>query len=234
MRNVMGSAAAARPDRRRFLLTGLGVVGGAVLAAGSMSGTGFAAAGPAAKTEKTWKGKTGANGWQVLSSAPVHRVEGTGGVQFSAVAGDVATVLTHVVRRFHYEIDALRDGEVTGHTANREVAAPYESNHLSGTAIAIRPLRYPLGARDGLFPHELVVVRDILADLEGVVQWGGDSTPAKESHFGIAVRPGDARLRQVASKIRGWDATPGVGAGATDALAPGRLKAAKALAAGRS
>ncbi|WP_331741780.1 glycoside hydrolase domain-containing protein [Streptomyces sp. NBC_01006] len=99
---------------------------------------------------------------------------------------------------------------------------------------AIRALRYPLGARDGLFPHELVVVRDILADLEGVVQWGGDSTPAKESHFGIAVRPGDARLRRVASKIRGWDATPGVGAGATDALAPGRLKAAKALAADRS
>ncbi|MFK0050253.1 hypothetical protein ACIQU4_40370 [Streptomyces sp. NPDC090741] len=86
----------------------------------------------------------------MLASAPVHRVEGTGGVHFSAVAGDVATVLTHVVRRFHYEIDALRDGEVTGHTSHREVTAPYESNHLSGTAIAIRPLRYPLGAQDGL------------------------------------------------------------------------------------
>ncbi|WP_331721105.1 hypothetical protein [Streptomyces sp. NBC_00454] len=231
MRNVMASAAAARPDRRRFLLTGLGIAGGAVLAAGPLSGTGFAAAGPVAKT---WKGKTGANGWPVLASAPVHRVEGTGGVHFSAAAGDIATVLTHVVRRFHYEIDALRDGEVAGHTSHREVAAAYESDHLSGTAIAIRPLRYPLGARDGLFPHELVVVRDILADLEGVVQWGGDSTPAKESHFGIAVRPGDARLSRVASKIRGWDATPGVGAGATDALAPGRLKAAKALTPGRN
>lgn len=233
MSDVMTQA--MRIDRRRFLVTGVGVAGGAALVAGGMSGTAAAApavpAVPAAPAAKEWHGRTTANGWPVVAAAPSHRVEGAGGVRFGALDGDVATVLTHVVRRYHYEIHTLGTTEVTGHTAARAVAAPYESNYLSGTAIAIRPLLYPVRARDGFFPHELVVVRDILADLEGVVKWGGDESTAKESHFQIDVRPGDSGLRRVAAKLRGWDEQPGEGAGTIDALAPGRVKAAKALAA---
>ncbi|MFE0509136.1 hypothetical protein [Streptomyces sp. NPDC058964] len=216
-------------DRRRFLLTGLGVAGGAALAVGGMTTTATAATASAAGTR--WRKKTSANGWRVLDSAPAHRVEGTGGVHFDAVEGDVATVLTHVVRRFHYEIDTLTAGEVTGHTTAHTVAAPYESNYLSGTAIAIRPLLYPTRARGGFFPNELLVIRDILADLEGVVRWGGDLKPAKESHFQIDVKPGDATLRRVAAKLRGWELEPGEGPGTVEATIPARMKAAKALAA---
>ncbi|MFI0965770.1 hypothetical protein ACH4S8_30905 [Streptomyces sp. NPDC021080] len=229
MRDV--TTPAIRFDRRRFLLTGLGAAGGAALAADGMSSTAFAATPVAAAAAGQWRKKTSANGWPVLDSAPAHRVEGTGGVRFEAADGDVATVLTHVVRRFHYEIDTLGTGEVTGHTTSRTVAAAYESNHLSGTAIAIRPLLYPVRAQGGFFPPELVVVRDILADLEGVVKWGGDLKPAKESHFQIDVRPGDAALRRVAAKLRGWELKPGEGAGTIEATAPARMKAADALAA---
>ncbi|MBD0745353.1 hypothetical protein [Streptomyces sp. CBMA152] len=228
MRDVIPPA--IRLDRRRFLFAGLGVAGGAVLASGGMATTAVAAT-PVAPRNAQWGKSTSANGWPVLAHAPAHRVEGTGGVHFDAVDGDVATVLTHVVRRFHYEIDTLGAGEVGGHTTSRTVAAAYESNYLSGTAIAIRPLLYPARAQGGFFPHELVVIRDILADLEGVVKWGGDLTPAKESHFQIDVKPGDAALRRVAAKLRGWELTPGEGAGTIEATAPARMKAAKALAA---
>ncbi|GAA0580099.1 hypothetical protein [Streptomyces crystallinus] len=223
--------------RRRFLVAGAGVAGGAALVAGGMPGTAVAApapavpAVPAAPAAKEWQGRTSANGWPVVGTAPSHRVEGAGGVSFASLDGDVATVLTHVVRRYHYEIHTLGVHDLAGHTTGRAVAAPYESNYLSGTAVAIRPLLYPVRARDGFFPHELVVVRDILADLEGVVKWGGDLAVPKESHFQIDVRPGDSGLRRVAAKLRGWELKPGEGAGAVDALAPGRLKAAKALAA---
>ncbi|MFK8908032.1 hypothetical protein [Streptomyces sp. YS-3] len=227
----------ARIDRRRFLVAGAGVAGGAALVAGGTAGTARAAtppavpAVPAAPAATEWRGRTSANGWPVVTSAPSHRVEGAGGLGFTALDGDVATVLTHVVRRYHYELHTLGAGEVVGHTTARAGAAPYESNHLSGTAVAIRPLLYPVRSRDGFFPHELVVVRDILADLEGVVKWGGDEPVPKESHFQIDVRPGDSGLRRVAAKLRSWELRPGEGAGAIDALAPGRLKAAKALAA---
>ncbi|MFI6474887.1 hypothetical protein ACIBL5_32055 [Streptomyces sp. NPDC050516] len=223
MRDVMTPA--IRLDRRRFLLTSLGATAGAALTLGGVTTTVAAAAGT------QWRGRTSANGWRVLDSAPAHRVEGTGGVHFDAADGDVATVLTHVVRRFHYEIATLAPGEVTGHTTSHTVAAPYESNYLSGTAIAIRPLLYPARAQGGFFPHELMVLRDTLADLEGVVKWGGDLRPAKESHFQIDVKPGDPALRRVAAKLRGWELKPDEGAGTIEATTPARLKAAKALAA---
>ncbi|MFI1098861.1 hypothetical protein [Streptomyces melanogenes] len=232
MSDVMTQA--LRVDRRRFLVAGAGVAGGAALVAGGMSGTAVAApapAVPAVPAAKEWQGRTSANGWPIVGTAPSHRVEGAGGVSFASLDGDVATVLTHVVRRYHYEIHTLGVHDLTGHSAGRAVAAPYESNYLSGTAIAIRQLLYPVRARDGFFPHELVVVRDILADLEGVVKWGGDESPPKESHFQIDVRPGDSGLRRVAAKLRGWEERPGAGAGTIDALAPGRVRAAKALAA---
>lgn len=102
--------------------------------------------------------------------------------------GDAATLLSHVARRFHYEIDQLREKDVTGHTTSRGVRRPHESNHRSGTATVIRPHAYPLGVRGGPYPQELVVVRDILAELDGAVVWGGDFVSPQESHFEIAWR----------------------------------------------
>ncbi|CAM5444310.1 hypothetical protein SCANM124S_03807 [Streptomyces canus] len=49
--------------------------------------------------------------------------------------------------------------------------------------MAIRPLYYPLGAdkATGMTEQERTVVRDILADCQDVVAWGGDLDPVKES-----------------------------------------------------
>ncbi|WP_314247865.1 hypothetical protein [Streptomyces sp. DSM 40907] len=191
--------------------------------------TAVAAEGPVAPGRTSaWRGGKSANGWPVLSTAPTQLIEGSE-VSVPLLDGDVATILLHLARRFHYEIDTLRQGEVTGHTASRTVAADYESNHLSGTAIAIRPSFYPIGMRDGLYRHELVVIRDILAELDGTVAWGGDAKTPKESHFHIALRPGHPKIKGVARKIRGWNDTPGQGAGTVDAFEPSRRRAAAAF-----
>lgn len=221
---------ATRITRRRILAGTAGLAGSLALRLGPWAEPGVASARQQVPVPqpRPWTGAHSDNGWPVVTEAPVHAIEGTD-AEVALLEGDVVVVLLHVARRLSYEIAVLRPDEVTGHRADRTVAAPYESNVLSGTAITIREPLYPIGVAGGLYPQELVVVRDALADCDGVVRWGGDLEPAKESHFQIDVPPGSADLARAASTIRSWGATTGVGAGATDPLAPGRRNAARAL-----
>ncbi|MFE5560685.1 hypothetical protein [Streptomyces sp. NPDC056544] len=99
-----------------------------------------------------------------------------------------------------------------------------------GTAVQIRPGHYPHGARGGFHPVQTAVVRDVLAELEGVVRWGGgDSTP-DESLFYLDAPPGDDRLTRVAARLRGWQEDPARGAGThVDVQDPRRRQAAQEL-----
>ncbi|KPH99575.1 hypothetical protein OK074_0704 [Actinobacteria bacterium OK074] len=221
--------AASRRDFLRSAATpavAVGAVGGGTQVAGAgtayaADGTGAASAGAStgssASASASSSGPVSANGWPVDTSPNTggsvwtRPVPGTGfGVEVAI--GDVETILVHVVRRFHYEVDALRAGDVIGY---RPLARTedYETNHASGTAVDIRPDSYPAGARGGFYAPELAVVRDILADCEGVVKWGGDFATPDESHFQIDVPPGSTELTRVAAKLRTWNATPGEGAG---------------------
>ncbi|GAA2263272.1 M15 family metallopeptidase [Streptomyces indiaensis] len=203
-----------------------------VLGLGAGAAIAVAAAGPAQAAptagERAWTERESANGWPVLDHAGKFRVEGTD-VDVSLAEGDVATVLLHVARRFAYEVDMLLPGDLQGHTTEREISSAFESNHLSGTAIAIRPMHYPLGAdvkNTGMSEAEQIIVADILADCEGVIAWGGHLQPVKQSHFQIAVEPGNPRLKKHADRIQGWNSAPGRGAGTIDAFAPARRRRA--------
>ncbi|MEU1055017.1 hypothetical protein [Streptomyces sp. NPDC005876] len=210
------------PSRRQVLTVGAAVTAAAVL-------TDLGAPAQADAATNTWAKSASRNGWPVLQAADSFVIEGSGH-SVRLADGDAATVLLHIARRFHYEIDALRSGDVHGWTDDRSVSEAYESNYLSGSALAIRPAGYPVGAHGNFYPNEMIVIRDILAELDGVVAWGGDFTTPKESHFEIAVRPAHPRLKGVARKIRGWDEDPGMaGAGATDAFEPARMKRARAF-----
>lgn len=165
---------------------------------------------------------------KTLDEAASHTVEGSGPT-VDLANGGAATLLLHVVRRFHYEIDRLREKDVTGHTTSREVRRPHESNHLSGTATAIRPHAHPLGGCGGLYPQEPVVVRDILAELDGAVVWGGDFVPPRESRFELAPGPARPKARGVARKLRSRRDVPGLGAGTAGVFDPERRAAVKAF-----
>jgi hypothetical protein len=166
---------------------------------------------------RTLTGSNSPNGWPINADADAdgsvwtRPVAGAGStVQVSI--GDVETILVHVIRRFHYEIDSLRPDEIIGFRKAAGVKG-YQLNHASGTAVDLRPGYYPVGAGGGFYPPQLAVVRDILADCEGLVKWGGDFTTPDEAHFQIDVPPTDQRVAALANKLRNWTAAPGVGAG---------------------
>jgi hypothetical protein len=213
--------------RRRVIVAAGASAAGAAL----WSSTAQAAPSPTAPLPPGRRGTT-QNGWPVVAKTDVsgQLIEGSDAA-VSLRTGDAATVLLHVARRFSYEIDSLRAGEVTGYTTDTVARAAFESNYRSGTAVAIRPDRYPFGVSGNYFARELLVVRDILAECAGVVRWGGDDpTTPKESHFQIDVRPGDPALAKLAGTIRGWNGHHGQGAGAPhDPLDPTRRAAAQDL-----
>ncbi|WP_328905173.1 hypothetical protein OG230_20475 [Streptomyces sp. NBC_00234] len=151
-----------------------------------------------------WRGDVSANGWPIDPDAiRTLRIEGSG-ASAALCEGAAATVLLHVARRWHYEIAPLDTGEgggITAHTERRAIGADFESNHLSGTAVALHPTAYPLGGGEGMWPHHELIVRDILADCEGTVTWGGDLDPVKLSHFHLRARPGSPVLAAVAARL---------------------------------
>lgn len=180
------------------------------------------------------KPPTSANGWTLakqanhISTVWTRPVAGTG-LTFDVRIGDVELILVHVIRRFHYEVEQLRRIDLAGwRKAGTLRKGAAESNLASGTAVRIRP---GASAKGGLFPLQELVLRDILADCEGVVRWGGDDSDVDESLFYIATGPDDALVTKVADKIRDWDATPGRGAGtAVDVRSPSRRTRADRLA----
>lgn len=181
---------------RRTLLGATAGVGTLVLApavpAGAAAGSGI------------WDRDVSANGWSIdPATVGQYRVEGSGSSMILR-HGYPAAVLLHIARRWHYEIAALdtgEGGEVTAYTRNRRVQTKFESNYLSGTAIALHPTSYPLRGSESLWPHHVAIVRDILVDCEGTVVWGGDLSPIKASHFQLVAGPGDKVLRGVAARL---------------------------------
>ncbi|GAB1640085.1 hypothetical protein [Krasilnikovia sp. MM14-A1259] len=166
------------------------------------------------------------DGWPAVGAARItqHRIEGSDAV-VALLPGPTAAVLLHVARRFHYEVDALAAGEATGYRGAGD------RHHRSGTALELRPGSYPAGAAGNLYPQQLAMVRDILAECDGVVRWGGDD-PARpmEGHFRIDVPPGDARLHQLVARLEQWADEPDQGAGvAVDPAAPDRRQASITL-----
>jgi hypothetical protein len=185
--------------RRRTVLTlGVGAAAAAVLPRPDAA---FAA-------EKT-AGK--AAGKAVGRIVPV-TVEGTG-ISVRLAAGAAATVLVYVARRFHYEIDTLRAGDL--------VADP------SGVAIDIRPGFYPAGVTGGFLPYQLIVIRDILAQCDGLVRWGGDSQPASEGRFELVEPATDPKIGALAKRLGLRSERPG--AGMAKPFTAARIKKAETL-----
>ncbi|MGP3952851.1 hypothetical protein [Streptomyces sp. 7N604] len=214
---------------RRAVVKGAAVIG-AVAAMGSFA-PGTASATPKAEPKKP---PTSANGWPLekeanhISTVWTRPVAGTG-LKVDVRIGDVELILVHVIRRFHYEVEQIQRIDLAGwrDIGKLRKGLP-ESNLASGTAVQIRP---GAGAKGGLFPSQELTLRDILADCEGVVRWGGDDSEVDESLFYIDAGPNDERVRKVADKLRRWDATPGQGAGVeADILSPSRRSRADRLA----
>ncbi|MEU3146135.1 hypothetical protein [Streptomyces sp. NPDC006999] len=166
------------------------------------------------------------NGWALADEVDVGQgvwsrpVSGTG-FALDTRLGAVETVLVHIVRRRHYEIETLREGEVAGWRPIGELDADGpESNQASGTAVAIRPDAYVKGVAGGLTRTQRKTVDSILEDCGSVIRWGGRDRTPYEALFYIDVppskeerRPAGHPVEKLADTLRRWNRTPGVGAG---------------------
>ena len=121
------------------------------------------------------------NGWS-LTSVPLAAIT-AGGHSTQVRAGAVATVLEHVARRFHAEVEPL----VTFYgwrsvATNAVVGGHPRSNHPSGTALDFNGYRHPYKAPVNFSAAQVAAIRRILAEVAPVVRWGGD--------FGAKLRDG--------------------------------------------
>jgi hypothetical protein len=131
----------------------------------------------------------------------VNGVPFPGGVR----SGDVETVFRHLVEQFARRVEALVTPGCWGYyykqSANSVVLL---SCHSSGTAIDVNAPRHPNGKRGTFTAAQVAQIRAILAELSGVVYWGGDAwgdgTP-DEMHFEIKTGVTAAQVAAAARKL---------------------------------
>lgn len=131
---------------------------------------------------------TSQNGWLVATAA--QQDDGLyAGVEFpnGALAGDVAWVFRWLVEQLDYWVEPIVDGSCWGWYV-KPVAGQTTgySNHSSGTAMDYNATKHGLGAEDTFTPAQVSTVHRLLAELDGVVRWGGDYSGRKDPmHFEI-------------------------------------------------
>ena len=76
------------------------------------------------------------------------------------------------------------------------------SNHAGGYALDLNAPSHGLGAVGTFSPAQVRAIRSVLAEVNGVVRWGGDYTGRKdEMHVEIVGTP--AQVAAVAARLRG-------------------------------
>ncbi|WP_146251994.1 M15 family metallopeptidase [Xylanimonas oleitrophica] len=163
---------------------------------------------------------TSQNGWTVHPTSdvlvPLRWITGR------VLPGDVHTVFDYLCRRFDAEVEPIRQDWSWGwaYRAIRGQTSGY-SNHASATAIDLNAPAHPLGADPmrTFGAAKVAAIRSILADLDGVVRWGGNYTGRKDAmHFEINA---DARrVAAVAARIRGGSLATKPGASAPTTAIP--------------
>lgn len=151
------------------------------------------------------------NGWPVVGPGAVidravHGVEFPNGW----LKGDVDVVFTHLIDRLHNEVEPIdrktprppvTPGSCWGWFVKRIEGSSTISNHASGTAIDYNAQAHPMGVRNTYSATDRAKIRAILADLDGVVRWGGDYTGRPDDmHFEI--HADRAAVARVADRIR--------------------------------
>lgn len=148
------------------------------------------------------------NGWPASPDKRAINVQPFGdsyGVPFpgGVKGGDVAVTLGYVARNLHHRVEPVVSGWLWGFHYRPNVNNPTVlSNHASATAIDYNAPNHPNGKRGTFTRHQVTVIREILAECQGAVFWGGDyrSVP-DEMHFEINVGP--STLARIAPTLAG-------------------------------
>lgn len=146
---------------------------------------------------------TSQNGWPVVDQAAVTD-RAILGVEFPNgwLRGDVDTVFTYLIGRLHREVEPMLSPGCWGWFVKAIEGGTSISNHASGTAIDYNAPAHPMGVRNTYSAADRARIRAILAELDGVVRWGGDYVGRPDDmHFEII--KGRAAVAAAAAKIKG-------------------------------
>lgn len=121
------------------------------------------------------------NGWPVDktgASQDRNPIYGNVKVPNGVLAGDVATVLRWVAKRFHETVQPLVAGTCWGWFVKSIEGSTSISNHASGTAIDLNADQHPMGvaASTNFTPAQIAACHAIVKAAGGVIRWGGDYT----------------------------------------------------------
>jgi hypothetical protein len=140
------------------------------------------------------------NGWPVYLSS--HGLPPLAWITGRVAPGSVWVVLDHLCARFDDEVEPIIMSHSWGYAYRpiRGRTTGY-SNHAAGTAIDLNAPAHPLGERGTFTRGQVERIEDILADLDGVVRWGGHYRGRKdEMHFEIV--GSRAAVDAVANRIK--------------------------------
>ncbi|GCB46623.1 hypothetical protein [Streptomyces sp. NL15-2K] len=194
----------AHPNRRTVLAVGTAATAAYLLPTGTATAADRIA--PTSGLRPT-KIPLSQNGWQIqnqanhVSTVWTRSVSGTG-LRVDVRIGLPELLLLHIARRFHYEVQELRAGDVQGWSRiGRTPLTSPASNLSSGTALRLVP-----GARSrgSYFPQQVRTIRDIVSGCAGAVRWGGDDDPVDESLYYLTAGPDSGELMRVAPKFQEW------------------------------
>jgi hypothetical protein len=117
--------------------------------------------------------------------------------------GDVYTIFTHFLPRYHRLVEPLGLGhdDEWGYAYRQNRNADNLSCHASGTAVDVNASEHPNGQRRTLTSEQVRDLEDVLHFYEGVLKWGGDfHGTADEMHYEI--NRDSAEVHRIALKIQ--------------------------------
>jgi len=127
--------------------------------------------------------------------------------------GDVHTVLSYVFQQFHDRVEPIwkpgwHDADDWGYNYRQNRNANNLSCHASATAGDANATRHPNGKRGTFTPDQVREIKRILAEVDNVVEWGGNFTGTPdEMHFEI--KGNAAKVGVVANRLRNNNPIPG-------------------------
>lgn len=151
---------------------------------------------------------TSQNGWPLVTPA-TYKAKTTGLDLISGRVrkGDVYTVLAYVAAQVHRRVERVQRKQSWGWAYRAIRGATKWSNHASATAVDLNSAKHPLGRHGTFTARQVKTIHKILAEVDGVVRWGGDYWPSRpdEMHFEINLQPkgSPAKVRAVAARLRG-------------------------------
>lgn len=148
------------------------------------------------------------NGWSASPSLATVVIEPVPGVRLRVRKNkNVKSIFTYIAQQFNARVDDITrphkaDDWGFNYRPNKNNPSSL-SNHSSGTAIDLDATEHPNGVKTSktFTAREIATVHQILDELDGTVEWGGDYNKTPDAmHFEIAVKPG--RLGAIGRKIR--------------------------------